>query len=654
MFGWNQSVWFGILGGVAMKGAVVLAAAWMAAVILRGRSAAARHLLWTAAFAAILLLPLLSAALPALRLPLAGAVWPSASAVFETTSTASPDNGPATSAARAGWSTAPRSTGWQPNWVMWLALCWLGGSLMAGARLIVGYAAAWRARRSANPLPAGDLTMLARTLGIRRPVEVLQTEPGAMPMTFGLKRATILMPADAAEWSAERRRIVLLHELAHVRRRDAATHLMARAAVAVYWWNPLAWKAWREFLKTRERAADDLVLDTGARASDYAGHLLETARGLRAGGAIEWAAAAMARHSELEGRLLAILDSRVNRRAPNRATVWAVALLAAALIVPLSAVRAQDDHTQGMPADIDASIRVAQSQKNFGVLEAAAQAAVEARKYDAAQKLLEAALAIRAETGGAESVEYGVGLMKMADLLLRSDTDAAAELYAKAARVLGERPEAARALIRLGLAAFEKKDFPPAYEYFQHAQLVDPTHPATPLMWMAIVRQREQQKEEADSLYQRALLAADARPAESSVVMRAYAEFLRMNGRPEEAAGFEARADALQKENGKPESALPAGVFRMGKGVTPPVPILRDEPEYTEEARAARLHGAVVVQVIIDTDGRAHHARVLRSLGLGLDENALDAISQWQFKPAVKDGQPVPVTATIEVNFRLM
>ena len=158
-------------------------------------------------------------------------------------------------------------------------------------------------------------------------MDVLETEAGSMPMTFGLVRPAILVPSEAAEWSAERRRVVLLHELAHVRRGDPATHLLARAAMNIYWWNPLAWIAWREFLKERERAADDLVLNAGARASDYAGHLLEVARTLQSAPAIGWAAVAMARRSQLEGRLLAILDSGVNRAAAGRASVLAAALL---------------------------------------------------------------------------------------------------------------------------------------------------------------------------------------------------------------------------------------------------------------------------------------------------------------------------------------
>ena len=80
-------------------------------------------------------------------------------------------------------------------------------------------------------------------------------------MTFDLLRPAVLLPSDSAGWPDSRRRAVLLHELAHVRRGDAATQLLARVALAFHWGNPLAWTAWGEFLKERERAADDLALN---------------------------------------------------------------------------------------------------------------------------------------------------------------------------------------------------------------------------------------------------------------------------------------------------------------------------------------------------------------------------------------------------------
>ncbi len=651
---WNEATWFSILTAAAIKGAAVLAVAWCVAWILRARSAAERHLLWTAAFAAILVMPFLSAALPAWRVPVA-AEWlqPTAASFHDTAVSTNP--GIADSAAAAGAPAPVQAGTWRPHWGLWLMLMWAAGSALAFVRMLVSYAAAWRLRRLARPLPGGDrYGRLAEALGIRRPVDILESSAGSMPVTFGFRHAAILIPADAAGWSEDRRNVVLLHELAHVRRREAATHLLARTAVAVYWWNPLAWLGWHEFLKERERAADDLVLNTGARASDYGNHLLEVARSLQSSPVTAWATAAMARRSQLEGRLLAILDSGIDRSAPRRATVWAAALMSAVLILPLAAVRAQDSDYQAVPADIEAAIRVAQSQKDPTSLEAAARAATQVKQYDVAQKLLEAAVAIREQKAGAQSVEYGVGLIKLGELVQKKDPAAGADLYAKAAQILGQRPQAAQALGHLGVEALMKKDYAKAFEYFQQAQAVDPPHAGTALMWMAVVRYKEKNPEEADRLFQSALAAADPDSLDAATIMRVYTRFLTEQNRTEQAAETRAHAEAISKASAKPLPPLPAGVYRMGSGITAPVPLKREEPDYTEAARLAMLQGTVVVQVVIGTDGLPHNARIVRDLGLGLGENALEAISQWQFKPGSKDGQPVQVAATIEVNFRLL
>ena len=135
--------------------------------------------------------------------------------------------------------------------------------------------------------------------------------------------------------------MVVLHELAHVRRGDGTTHLMARIALSFYWWNPLAWPAWREFLKERERAADDLVLNAGADRPEYASHLLEIARSLQSAPDCAWPAMTMASRSQLEGRLCAILDSSRDRQTPPRAAVLIAAFAALAVIGPLAALKAQ-------------------------------------------------------------------------------------------------------------------------------------------------------------------------------------------------------------------------------------------------------------------------------------------------------------------------
>jgi TonB family protein len=96
------------------------------------------------------------------------------------------------------------------------------------------------------------------------------------------------------------------------------------------------------------------------------------------------------------------------------------------------------------------------------------------------------------------------------------------------------------------------------------------------------------------------------------------------------------------------------GAFRVGGGVGPPVLLRKVEPEYTEEARAAKYQGTVLVYIEVGPDGQAHNMKVIRGLGLGLDEKAIESLNGWKFRPGMKDGQPVTVQATIEVNFRLL
>ena len=136
--------------------------------------------------------------------------------------------------------------------------------------------------RTTGPAAREDwlfLEQLSRELGVRRPVRLLQASGPAMPMTWGIRRPVILLPADAGEWPAERRRDVLLHELAHVKRHDFLVQLIARVACAIYWFHPLVWLAAARLRVERERACDDQVLRAGATPSVYATHLLDIARG---------------------------------------------------------------------------------------------------------------------------------------------------------------------------------------------------------------------------------------------------------------------------------------------------------------------------------------------------------------------------------------
>jgi beta-lactamase regulating signal transducer with metallopeptidase domain len=171
----------------------------------------------------------------------------------------------------------------------WLGATWLVVALTILALPLAGRLALRRLACGARPIDEGPwadlLRDLAARLGLARRVTLLRGPHALMPMTWGWLRPVILLPDDADAWPPARRRDVLLHELAHVRRLDGLTQAVAQVACALYWFNPLAWVAAHRMRVERERACDDVVLLAGARASDYAGHLLELAR-VRARGTV--------------------------------------------------------------------------------------------------------------------------------------------------------------------------------------------------------------------------------------------------------------------------------------------------------------------------------------------------------------------------------
>jgi hypothetical protein len=173
-------------------------------------------------------------------------------------------------------------------------------------------------------------------LDVRQSVALRRNSCVQLPMTLGILRPTILLPSNSDEYAVSRRSAVILHELAHVRRRDCGSQLVGQLAAAAFWWNPLVWIACRHMRLLSERASDDLVLDAGARPSDYAHDLLEMARGLHKERATPLGSVAMANRSRFEERLLAILDPRVARKAVSSRFVLVAGLVASPLVLSLA------------------------------------------------------------------------------------------------------------------------------------------------------------------------------------------------------------------------------------------------------------------------------------------------------------------------------
>ena len=217
----------------------------------------------------------------------------------------------------------------------WLMLVWLSGALVVLLPLVSGILGnlvlKLRSKRVSDDMLLALLRDLKGDLGLKREVRLLLTDQGQMPMTFGFLRPCVVLPADALAWSTERRRIVLLHELAHVERHDVAWQIVARVGCACIGFIHWSGGALGRMRMDREHACDDCVLAAGHKASGYATHLLEIARVHRACSPLATAALSMARRSQLEGRLLAVLDSG-RKRSPlghARATGLLLSMIAA-------------------------------------------------------------------------------------------------------------------------------------------------------------------------------------------------------------------------------------------------------------------------------------------------------------------------------------
>ena len=385
---WSQALAF--LVDNALKGGVVIAIAAAIAWTLRRSPAAVRHRIWSAAIAAQLVIPVLSAILPTWRVPVMAppswvespapavsvpndsiAATPAAPVVTEQVPQAATDNAPANPSPPG---ITPTEQGLTLSPIVILAGIWLLGCLAVLVRLALGTATvsrmAIRGQRVTDERWLGLLHRLAVTLDISRPLTLLRSGALGVPVTWGIVYPIVLLPDDADAWPEERRRYVLVHEMAHVKRLDAFTQLLAQFALAIFWFNPLVWVAAQQMRRERENACDDYVLTHGTKPSEYANDLLQLVQDIDTDGhraaAPAFAALAMARRSEFEGRMLSILNPRIRRHGLSRKGVVMGLLSTLIIAAPLAAFSpfATSQLTQvANSATLDDSVTFAESAR---------------------------------------------------------------------------------------------------------------------------------------------------------------------------------------------------------------------------------------------------------------------------------------------------
>ena len=353
---------------LAVKATFVFLATAAVLLLLRRSSAATRHRVGTFGLGAALLLPLLSAVLPQVTVPILPDVRPPVHRPSPATPPAADRTAAAPEKPGISWkqlalavpektvaldtetstlTPAPRPAPVAPlparrsRPAPWLELglaFWTLGAFAIGARLFVGWSRVRRIGREARPIH--DLEWIeerdaaARRLRLSREVEIVESPAVPVAMTSGLLRPLLLVGRAARHWAVERKRVVLLHELAHVKRSDWPALIVAELALAAYWFHPLAWWLNRRLRRDAETACDDLVIASGTKPSVYAGHLLGIFRSLGAP-AHPVPALALARPHQFEERLRTILDPRASHGGASRgqALVGAVVLAGAAAAV---------------------------------------------------------------------------------------------------------------------------------------------------------------------------------------------------------------------------------------------------------------------------------------------------------------------------------
>lgn len=587
-----------ILLDLAVKASLLLALGAVCALTLRHASAASRHAVWTTVFVAMLLLPLARVVMPewsVIELPARFRAVPAAQApVFSSSAggdlqTREPNSNGADG--DRGWLTRRDPAGA-------LIGLWLAG-LVAGALWIgVGMVGARRLERLARPMDdervRGRARQAAEWLGVRRSIRLLAVSNDSMPITWGLRTPRVLLPEVARAWSDERLDAVLTHELSHVVRNDALSHLVARLATAVWWWHPLVWIAAGAARLERERACDDLVLTTGTRASDYAADLVTFVSSLEPPVPDSPALLAMARRSQLEGRVMAILESGVNRKGVSQAGILA-AMLVMVLVWPLAAARPamqEQEQEQQQPVRVGGSLPQPKKIKDVRPIYPAA-AMAEGRQGIA---IVEAAIGTDGTVTDAKIIRS-----------IGDDLDVAAIEAVRQWRFMPTTLNGQPVPVIMTVTVNFRLD--------ADGKVVSPTPPAG-----------------LTGAELSAFLAGVARGEQGGVV-----------------GGV---AGGVMSDTPMPMWSPGDPPLRIGGAIKEPKKIKDVRPVYPPEAQDARVSGIVILEILIDEEGMVSEARVIRPVAL-LDEAARDAVMQWRFTPTVVNGHAAPVIMTVTVNFTL-
>ncbi|MBZ5578597.1 MAG: TonB family protein [Acidobacteriia bacterium] len=561
----------------AWKGSLMLLGAFGGTVALRRASAAVRHGVWTAALAALLVLPAVLRLAPPWKVTIAAPTPPAMVAVLPVSATAVAKAGPVHPA------------------VPWLFLAWLSGTCAAAAWFLTGAARMLRVARQSTAASYGPEIGVAVREGAAVPV----------PLAWGIWHPVVLMPMEAREWPAERLRSALVHEATHIQRRDLLVQLLVQSVCSVYWFHPLVWLAARQLRKERERACDDAVLRAGIAAPEYAGHLMELARGL-AGRHLH--APAMADRSDLEARVRALLDRRRNRRPLSPKAAAGIACAFVVVLLPFTLTRAE-----ARPAPPSTSRPPA-----------AAPAAPEPVAPPAA-------LPVAPRRAPRVRAQVPLLAQVIAPPLRRAIVTQAPPVNGP---ISGIVLDPSGAVVPHCQVVARSLDGP-------NQEMTTVTGPTGAYKFDSLVPGRYLLQFSVPGFKPTLVMAEDRGPQYVWLTLGATFESVVVGGQKPAVVGA------------APQPAVPQRI-RVGGNVQVAKLISKPAAVYSPELQQLGIEGSVVIRAIISKTGDPAHLQVM-STGIDprLAQAALNSVAQWRYRPTLLNGEPVEIETTITVDFKL-
>ena len=409
---------------------------------------------------------------------------------------------------------------------------------------------------------------------------LLESDSIAAPVTWGLLRSVILVPADFNQLPVESRDAVLCHEHAHIQGHDFFPRCLAEIACALIWFQPLIWIVRRQLREEQELVCDNRVLAAGARPSAYAKLLLDWDVRL---GAEPLIAAGMAHGSGLKRRLYALLDPEARRDRVAITEVFTAWFLGLALAFPLAAL-SFTPVTRPIVGPISAA------QPAVPKLPQPVAPIHKSKRVQLAQVLPAPTPLIVSETR-----------LVIVDVMVRDTAGA----------------------VREGLTADDftllEDGNPQAIKVFEFQKMNDPPQGISSYYVLGYYAGPN-----SDGKYRRIKIVLKGEPT----------------------ARVDLRAGYFADNT--------AGHADQGLATRPPAVIYRIDPEYTDQARKAKYSGTVGLLVDVSETGKVTGASVIRALGMGLDEKAIEAVKQWKFRPATQDGNPIAMQVRVDMVFRLL